>query len=59
MLKAFEDGNYRDTTIQRYYDFVMADPDLRDCRKPKETPSVDFQRFVVEMYEHYTGKKLL
>ena len=45
--------------MQRYYDFVMADPALRSCRKPKETPPVEFQRFVVEMYQHYTGKKLI
>ena len=45
--------------MKRYYDFVMADPDLRSCRKPKETPPVEFQRFVVQMYQHYTGKKLI
>ena len=45
--------------MQRYYDFVMADPDLMSCRKPKETPPFEFQRFVVEMYQHYTGKKLI
>ena len=67
VLRAFEEGNVRtlseeeikDTNIQRSYDFVMADPDLSGCRKPEERPSVDFQRFVVEMYEHFTGKKIL
>ena len=45
--------------MQRYYDFVMADPDLSSCQKPKEVPPVEFQRFVVQMYQHYTGKKLI
>ena len=45
--------------VQRSYDFVMADPDFGRLRKPQGTPSVDYQRFVVEMYQHYTGKKLL
>ena len=58
-LKALKDGNYRNMTIERYYDFVMSDPDLSGCRKPEETPSADIQRFIVEMYEHYTGKKLI
>jgi transcriptional regulator with XRE-family HTH domain len=53
--------NHRQVEInmQRYYDFVMADPDLSSCHKPEETPPVEFQRFVVEMYQHYTGKKLI
>ena len=59
VLKAFRDGNLTDMNVRRSYDFVMADPELSGCRKPEETPSADFQRFVVEMYQHYTGKKLL
>ena len=67
VLKALKEGNIRtldedeitDINIRRSYDFVMADPDLSGCWKPEERPSVDFQRFVVEMYEHFTGKKIL
>ncbi len=58
-LQAFKDNNIRDMNVRRSYDFVLADPDLSGCRKPEETPPPDCQRFVVEMYEHYTGKKLL
>ena len=67
ILKALREGNYtvldddgiREANIQRSYKFVMADPDLSGCRKPEETPPVEFQQFVVEMYQHYTGKTLL
>ena len=59
VLKAFRDGNLTDINVRRSYDFVMADPELSGLRKPEETPSADFQRFVVEMYQHYTGKRLL
>lgn len=45
--------------VQRSYDFVMADPDFSRLRKPAEAPPIDFQRFLVEMYQHYTGKRLL
>ena len=58
-LRALKDGDITDTTVRRCYDFVMTDPDLSGLRKPEETPSADFQRFVVQMYQHYTGKKLL
>jgi transcriptional regulator with XRE-family HTH domain len=44
--------------LQRIYEFVAADPDITIWR-PTETPPADVQKFVVRMYEHYTGKKLL
>ena len=45
--------------IHRSYEFVLTDPHLAFYEKPAETPSVDIQTFVVKLYEHYTGKKLL
>ena len=45
--------------VQRSYDYVLADPVLNQYRKPAGMPSMDYQRFVVQMYQHYTGKKLL
>lgn len=45
--------------IQRSYEFVLTDPQLALYEKPVDTPSVDTQKFVVKLYEHYTGKKLL
>ena len=45
--------------LQRSYEFVIADPNLTQYRKPAGTPPEDVQKFLVQMYEHYTGKKLL
>ena len=45
--------------IQRAYDFVMDDPSVAQYQKPSDTPSLDMQKFVVEMYEHFTGRRLL
>ena len=45
--------------IQRAYGFVLGDPNVSKYHKPSETPSVDMQKFVVEMYQHFTGRKLL
>ena len=45
--------------IHRSYDFMMADPELRQYQKPRDRLSTDTQRFIVELYQHYTGKKLI
>jgi transcriptional regulator with XRE-family HTH domain len=45
--------------IQRAYDFVMGDPTISRFERLTETPSPEIQRFVIGMYEHYTGKKLI
>ena len=45
--------------ILRSYEFVLTDPYLALYEKPAEAPTVDTQKFVVKLYEHYTGKKLL
>ena len=45
--------------VRRGYEFVLTDPHLVDYEKPGTTPSVDTQKFVVKLYEHYTGRKLL
>ena len=45
--------------VQRGYEFVLTDPHLNNYEKPEAMPSVDTQKFVVRLYEHYTGKKLL
>ena len=45
--------------VQRSYDFVLADPHLGDYEKPTESLPIDAQKFVVRLYEHYTGKRLL
>ncbi len=45
--------------LNRIYEFVIADPDFIQYAKPAGIPPGDMQQFVVRMYEHYTGKKLL
>ena len=47
------------TELQRIYEFVIADPNFMHYGKPAGTPPVDVQRFVIQMYEYYTGKKLI
>jgi hypothetical protein len=43
----------------RSSDFLIADPDLIQCQKPMDRFSTDTQRFIVELYQHYTGERLL
>ena len=45
--------------IQRAFDFVLGDPSISRFERPTETPSLDIQKLVVGMYEHYTGRRLL
>ena len=45
--------------VQRSFDFVMADPNLSQYPKPEGETPADLKKFVVELYQHYTGKKLL
>ena len=45
--------------VYRGFDFVMTDPDITSIHRPDERPSIDLQRFIVELYQHYTGRRLL
>ncbi len=45
--------------IERSYRFLMDDPRLMTCAKPEVDPSLAVKRFLVEMYEHISGKRLL
>ena len=45
--------------IMRSFDFVLADPALSPYLKPQDWLSTDTQRFIVQIYQHYTGKRLL
>ena len=51
----------RDSTIdiQRAFDFVVTDPRIAHCPKPAEELPLDVQKYVVQIYEQYTGRKLL
>ena len=45
--------------LQRAYEFVLGDPGISQFERPKELPPLDMQRFVIGIYEHYTGRRLL
>ena len=45
--------------VERAYRYVMADPVFRVGTRPDGPMSLKTKRFIVEMYERYTGKRLL
>ena len=45
--------------IRRSFNFLASDPDLYRYETPSELLSLDAQRYIVQLYEHFTGKKLL
>ena len=45
--------------IKRSFNFLASDPDLYPFPIPAEPLSLDIQRYIVQLYQHYTGKKLL
>ncbi len=45
--------------IQRAFDFVVTDPRLAQYQKPAQALPLDLQKYVVQIYEQYTGRKLL
>ena len=49
----------QNSDIQRGYNYVLADPGLNHFPKPSEPPTSEVQQFIVQIYQHYTGKKLL
>lgn len=57
--KGAESGSVSALDVQRSFDFLMADPALRQYERPSDRLSTDTQRFIVQIYEHFTGKRLL
>ena len=45
--------------VERAYEYVMADPVFRVGTRPDGPITLKTKRFIVEMYERYTGKRLL
>ncbi len=45
--------------VERAYQYVLSDPVFRVGTRPRGPLSVDSKRFIVELYERYSGKKLL
>ena len=53
------DFHFSNADIRRSFRFVMDDPSLVGYPKPSEDVPVETQRFVVQLYQHFTGKRLL
>lgn len=47
------------TEVERAYDYVLSDPVFRVGTRPRGPLSMESKRFIVELYERYTGKRLL
>ena len=45
--------------VERAYRYVLADPAFRVGTRPDGPLSMSAKRFIVEMYERFTGKRLL
>jgi transcriptional regulator with XRE-family HTH domain len=45
--------------VERAYQYVLADPQFRVGTRPDGPLSLNAKRFIVEMYERFTGKRLL
>ena len=45
--------------VERAYQYVLADPQFRVGTRPDGPLSIKAKRFIVEMYERFTGKRLL
>ena len=54
-----EDKEVSAIDIKRGFSFLASDPELYQFQIPTEHLSLDTQRYIVQLYEHYTGKKLL
>ena len=45
--------------VERAYQFVISDPAFRVGTRPDGPMTINAKRFIVEMYEKFTGKRLL
>ena len=45
--------------IERAYQYVLSDPRFRFGTRPSGPLALDAKRFIVEMYERFSGKRLL
>ena len=45
--------------VQRAYEYVLTDPVFRVGTRPRGPLSLESKRFIVELYERYSGKRLL
>ena len=54
-----KDGKDTIADIQRSFRFLTEDPELGELQKPSEAIPIELKRFAIQVYEHYTGRKLL
>ena len=54
-----DDGKDTIADIQRSFRFLIEDPELEEFQKPSEAVPIELKRFAIQIYEHYTGRKLL
>ena len=47
------------TDVERAYRYVLSDPVFRVGARPRGPLSIESKRFIVELYERYSGKRLL
>ncbi len=47
------------TEVERAYQYVLSDPVFRVGTRPRGPLSVESKRFIVELYQRYSGKRLL
>ena len=47
------------TDVERAYRYVLSDPVFRVGTRPRGPLSTESKRFIVELYERYSGKRLL
>ncbi len=45
--------------VERAYQYVLADPKFRVGTRPSRPLSLEAKRFIVQMYEQFTGKRIL
>ena len=45
--------------VDRAYRYVLEDPEFRFGTRPRGPLDIEAKRFIVEMYERFTGKRLL
>ena len=56
-----DDGDSADDPeeVERAFQYVLADPVFRFGTRPSGPLSIESKRFIVEMYERFSGKRLL
>lgn len=60
-LESDGDAPQRDEVaeVERAYQYVLADPVFRVGTRPRGPLSLESKRFIVELYERYSGRRLL